>query len=504
MLFALFRNVAITAIAFFFTGLIGLLLVPILVHAYSLAGFGLIIMARMFLPLAVLAAVDFGVGEYVTQSVAKARVAADRSSCGRELCMALGVAVVLGLLSGAALFVASFWMSAWLSVPAEHQAAFARVMQFTAVSMPVFFSSLVFEGVVKGQENYAMQRAIEVLASIIYSGLAIAAVWLGWQFDAVCYALLLSLWVRALVALFVAARSLRSWKLQFAYPTSAERDAFRMRARLMVSNKCMGVAQAQSSPLLISVLLGPASLGVFDALTRLPRFAKTVLGLLSSTVLPVAARLESDADDKGLTRLGQSGALTAGLVALPPIAAAVVFSKPLLQVWLGDAFAHLWLWQALMFIVPALGVLVGFGGAALIVRPAALAAMNRLVLLQIALQFAIALAGLSVLQEKAFIVGQVVATSITFFWQMRLIATELKTAEHAGKRLMRIGVVAVALVLPGWGLQGWIMGPLSLGLAMAAWTAACWVGCYFLVLSAVQRQRLQAFVGRKWASRKPI
>ena len=111
MLFALFRNVAITAIAFFFTGLIGLLLVPVLVHAYSLAGFGLIIMARMFLPLAVLAALDFGVGEYVTQSVARARASADRSSCGRELCMAFCVALALGLFSGAALFTASFWMS---------------------------------------------------------------------------------------------------------------------------------------------------------------------------------------------------------------------------------------------------------------------------------------------------------------------------------------------------------------------------------------------------------
>jgi O-antigen/teichoic acid export membrane protein len=500
MLFSLFKNVGITAAAFFAISVVGLLLVPIVIAAYGLTGLGLIAMGRFFLPTAALAVLDFGVGEYATQSVAGARFSSEHGRCGGQLVIALSTAVVSGALGGLALFFVSTYLSLWLSVPPGDQEAFTGVIRVTALVLPVLFASQVFEGVIKGFENFAAQRICEVVVSLAYAAIVLGVISMGWGFQAVCYALLVSLMLRTGIAFAFAWWSLRGWALQPLAWHATDRADFLLRARLMFFNKVLGTAQTQAAPVLIAALLGVTAVGVFDALTRLPRFAKSILGLLSSTILPVAAKLESVSDQKNMRRLGETGVLIVGLLALPPLAAGMVFSKPVLEIWLSGALTHYWHWQAAMFLIPALSVIVGFGATALIVRPQATSAMNRLVFLQIALQFGLSLALVNFMQERAFILGQIVAVAITFIWQMRLLALELNTSSNAYWRLMRIALICLALVLPGTLIQRWIEGPVSLGAAIMLWTMAVWLACFAGVLDTGQRAHLHSFLVAKIAS----
>ena len=500
MLFPLFKNVGISAVGFFAICVVSLLLVPVTIAAYGLTGLGLIAIGRLFLPTATLAVLDFGVGEYATQSVAVARVSFEHGRCGGQLAIALSAAVVSGTLGGLALFFASAYLSRWLSVPPSEQETFSTVIRITALVLPVLFASQVFEGVIKGFENFAAQRICEVAVSLAYAAMVLGVTSLGWGFEAVCYALLVSLLLRTCIAFTFAWWSLRGWTLQLLEWQKRDRADFMVRARLMFSNKALGTAQTQLAPALIAALLGVTAVGVFDALTKLPRFAKSVLGLLTSTVLPVAAKLESASDSKNMRRLGETGVLIVGLLVLPPLAAAMVFSKSILEIWLSGALTHYWHWQAAMFLIPALSVIVGFGAAALIVRPLATSAMNRLVFFQVALQFGLSLALINFIQERAFILGQVLAVVITFIWQMRLLALELNTSANAYWRLMRIALICMAMVLPGLFIQRWVVGPATLGVAIMLWAAGAWLACFAGVLDREQRARLYTFASAKMAS----
>ena len=497
MLFSLFKNIGISAAAFFVISVIGLLLVPVTIAAYGLTGFGLIVLARLFLPTAILAVLDFGVGEYATQSVAAARAKFEYRRCGGQLAISLSASVVSGTLGGLALFFASAYLSRWLSVPVEDQQAFSGVIRLTALVLPVFFASQVFEGVIKGFENFAAQRVCEVLVSLAYAAMVLGVISLDWGFETVCYALLASLLLRASIAFAFAWWSLRGWKLQFLAWHPADLADFTMRARLMFFNKVLGVFQTQAAPTLIAALLGVTAVGVFDALTRLPRFAKSVLGLLSSTVLPVATKLESVSDKKNMRRLGQVGFLILGLLALPPLAALMVFSKPILEIWLSGALTHYWYWQAAMFLIPASSVILGFGSTALIVRPQAIVVMNRLVFLQTVLQFGLSIALVNLIQERAFIFGQVAAVAVTFIWQMRLLTLELNTSSTVYRRLIFIALICLVLSLPSMFIQQLIDGPVILGAAMILWTFCAWLACFAVVLDREQRARLFLFVSAK-------
>jgi O-antigen/teichoic acid export membrane protein len=280
-----------------------------------------------------------------------------------------------------------------------------------------------------------------------------------------------------------------------------ERAWFITTSRNMAVNKVLGVSQTQLAPLLVGLLVGPTGAGTYDALSRLPRAIKSVLGLLSSTVLPVAARLETSADARGMQRLGQGGILIVGIFALPPVAASMVFSKPLLDLWVGNTLSSFWGWQALMLLIPALTALLSFGGTALLVRPQVTSTMNRLIAMQVALQFLLAGLAVAWLQERAFILGQVLAVVITFGLQLRLVCSELSVGWPVLQRLLKVATALVALSGLAWSTVSFIESWATLGLAMSSLTAVGWAIGLQLGLIPAERNRLRAEICRRFVSK---
>jgi O-antigen/teichoic acid export membrane protein len=91
---ALATNTLISAVAYFFVSIVGLLLVPVLLDAYGLELFGLLLLARLFLPVSGLAIFDFGFSEVSTQAVARARETGDWSTASGQVTL-----LVLGAFS---------------------------------------------------------------------------------------------------------------------------------------------------------------------------------------------------------------------------------------------------------------------------------------------------------------------------------------------------------------------------------------------------------------------
>lgn len=490
----LLRNMAISAIAFAAVSIVGLLLVPILIRQYGLAGLGQIALARLFVPTAALGALDLGFGEVSTQAVASARADGDFARAGRVIALALVAAVTVGALVAGLLAGLSDRLPGWMGVASHDAPRLGRVLAMTAATLPALFASLVLEGVLKGYERYGIQRTIEVVASLAYAGATLGAVAQGLTFDWVCYALLASYLLRFAIALVAATMALRRDGARLSRWDSTDWADCTLRARALFASKVLGSAQANAPSLLIGFLLGPSAVGTFDALSRMPRFAKAVIGLLNSTVLPVAARIERLADGQSMARLGRVGLLLVALVTLPVLGTAMAFSEPVLRLWLGASFAPLWPWQAAMFLVPALGAMVSFGSTALTVRPSALWSMNRIVAIQLALQLALSLAGLRWLDERAFVLGQVAAAVLGFGLQMRLISAEMGVDASTHRRILRTTLIVLLGALPAAMLAPRLASPAVLLVALSAWPLACWTASVWLVLGGDERRALLSAV----------
>ena len=502
MLTRLVRNTAVSFIAYAAVAGINLLLVPVLVGAYGLDGYGLLVLTRVFLPSG-FAIADLGLSETGTIVVARARAAGVWDGASRQLTLLLAVSVIVAVVIGAILLVGSPALTMWLHVGAEFRPSFVVLVRVTAVSLIVFYPALLLEGVVKGYERYTLLRALDVLSTVTYALGAVFAVRAGYSYVAVAYLFLAVNALKSITLGLCALPALRRIDFHVDWGDVESRTEVWQRTRLMMHNKILGALQTQLPPLVIGFVVNPAGVGTYDVLTRVPRAVKSVLSLLGAALLPVSARLEESGDHGRMRTLGTAGFSMVPAIAFPGLLGAAVFSPELLRVWLGPDLVDLWPWLAVMFLVPALNIVLNVGQTMMQVRARYLQLANRISTVQIATQYAVSLALVPWLRELAFIAGQIVALFVGFPLQLRLLLREqgIRMATVVSV-LMKHAAIAVGLTAAVYVVKRTLTvdGPLTLFIWFAVWCTAYAIVSFTFTLSQsdrvyVQRMLRAAFGG---------
>lgn len=486
---ALVGNTLISTAAFLVVGLVGLLLVPVLIAAYGLGGLGLIMLARLFLPGAGLGLFDFGVSEIATQTLANGRADQDWQRVQRRLTgltlltLAMACAVALPMFAFAAPLARAF------GVAANERMAFGQVLQSTAALLPLLFLGLLAEGCLKGCESFRALRTAEVLSTLAFAGAAVMASQGGLGFEWVVWLHLVSQVLR--VGLIGAALGrTRSPGLALRRDIDPETRGFlRERARVFITSRLLGTAQHQSPTVLIGLTVGPAGVGLYETLARLPRFAKSVLGILNTTLLPYATRLDAAGDEARLRLLNVLGFTLLPALVFPPLAAAAGLSGPLLQVWIGENLVPHALWLSLFWALPALNTIVSFQSYVLLSRMSYVKASNAVSAAQVVFQVALSLALVTWLKEFAFIVGYIGASALLFGWQLTLARRELRTPPALVARLLLFTLALAALAAGGHlaGLAPHLGHWAGFVPAYLAATAVLMVGSFALFLGPAER-----------------
>jgi O-antigen/teichoic acid export membrane protein len=264
--------------------------------------------------------------------------------------------------------------------------------------------------------------------------------------------------------------------------------------KMMAQNRLLGVLQGPAQQPLVGLLVGPAAVALFDVLTRLPRFLKTAIGLLGSALIPVAAKLDAGNDTARMSKLASWGLLLSVCAAIPPSAGAALMGEPLLRLWVGPTFSAYWHWHALMFVLPVAASLVSFGSTALLVRPLALAKVNRIGAIQLTLQYALAIVLLGELQERALLLSQALSVVVASGFIGALLVREHRLE---GRLLWRVGAI-IALGFALTILYGSLRDPrliegwTNLASQFAAWCLVYWAAIWVLVLERPEKRRLRA------------
>jgi O-antigen/teichoic acid export membrane protein len=400
------QNTAISAVAFGLAGVLGLFAVGLIARSYGLAVLGLIVLVRSFLPTGFLALVDLGVSENTTQAVARGRVG-DWAVASEKVSLLTAIAMTMGVVSGVAIWAAAGSLAAIFKVAPDQVVAFISILNVTALVLPVTFLGLVAEGALKGFEQYGWLRLTEVAGNVLYVVAVYALVLRGAPFEWIAYSYLAVMMGKYLVltgavclAAFDTPLRLRSW-------SAVSRRDVSHRCWLMLNNRIMGTFQQPLIPLAIGTLYTPAEVGIYDLITRMPRFLKTTMGPLNSAILPLSSHIDEATDKRRLQMLGRNGLVLPGAIIIPVLVVVALFSEEILKVWVGPQLSGLWPWLALSMFIPAITVMLGAGTTALMVRSDFLRFNTRLLYLQVIVQYLITALALVWLRERAFILGWV-------------------------------------------------------------------------------------------------
>jgi O-antigen/teichoic acid export membrane protein len=402
------HNTAISAVAYGFAGVLGLLAVGVIARSYGVAVLGLIVLVRAFLPTGFLALLDFGVSETTVLVVARGRVG-DWTVASEKVSLLAIIAGVTGVISGAVLWVAAASLATIFKVAPDQAATFMSILRVSALVLPVAFLGLVAEGTLKGFERYGWLRTTEVGGNAMYVVAVYVSVWQGASFEWVAYSYLGMMVAKYFVLTAVVWKIARKTSLRFSSWTVASSEDIRHRSWLMFNSRITGMLQQTLVPLAIGALFGPVEVGTYDLITRLPRFLKATMGPLHSAILPISSQLEETTDTRRLQLLGRNGLVLPAAIVFPVLIVVALFSKEVLSIWVGPQHADQWPWLALSLFIPAITVMLGAGQTALMVRSEFLRLNTQILYLQVVTQYLVTLIFLWWFREKAFILGWVIS-----------------------------------------------------------------------------------------------
>jgi O-antigen/teichoic acid export membrane protein len=472
------HNTAISAVAYGLAGVLGLFAVGLIAKSYGVAVLGLIVLVRSFLPTGFLSVIDLGVTEIMTQTVARGRVA-DWTTASEKMSLLVMIAAVTGTLSGIVLWASASPLAAVFKVPADQRDAFVSMLVVTAIVLPITFLGLAAEGALKGFEEYGWLRLTEVGSNVLYVVSVYISVWLGAPFETLAYSYLATIVAKYLVLAIVVYMMARGTPLHLrSWSRESRRDVLH-RCWLMFNNRVAGTFQMTLVPLAIGALYGPAEVGTYDLITRLPRFLKATMAPLHSAILPLSARIEEATDTRRMQILGRNGLVLPAAIVIPVLVVIGLFSDEILKVWVGPQHADQWPWLAFSLLVPAVGVMLGAGQTALMVRSDFLRINTQYLYWQVVCQYVVTGLTLYWLRERAFILGWVVSYVVfaplvahrilsymslprSLFWEQvgrqMVVAAILATAAVAYKMYSSPEGLAGLVVVGGLGcIAAWIL-----------------------------------------------
>src|SRR5580692_4112869 len=147
MLKRLVQNTVMSALVFGGVAVLGVVVIPIIIRTWGVTEFGLIVLARLFLPNGLVGIIDFGLSEVTTQVVARAREHRDWAVAGSQLLLLTIVSVLLAAALSGLTWLALPVIVAWFKVEPAHVDSFTDILRYTAIANLLLFPALVWEGI---------------------------------------------------------------------------------------------------------------------------------------------------------------------------------------------------------------------------------------------------------------------------------------------------------------------------------------------------------------------
>lgn len=489
---SLVRNTAINFAAFGFVSVVNILIIPVIIGHFGVDKFGLLVLARLMLPTGLMGIFDLGLPEATTRYVASSRAEADLPKAGSIVMQNLCMAACVGILVAVALGLAAPTVVAMgFRLDPASSASFQPVLLATAAALAIQFPGMICEAALKGLQRFEIVRAGEVAVVALYAAGVLIAIRSGFEYQILAYLFLGLTSLKLLVFGMVLVASRHGFELGSTIGTRTTlRETFSL-ARHLFFGKILSLSNLSAPPFLIANLAGPAAVGTYDALSRLPRFAKTVYSLTNSALLPTSADLDSRGAGERIRQVLLTGTMFSLALFLPPIIGAGVYAADILRVWLGPEFESLGPWLTLFFGWTLITTLFAMGTSMLVARADAVRKGNRINLVEVAFVFCVALLMFAHLQEKAFVLGITLGAAVALPFKIRLICREY--AISYGRYAAKIGRLGAAAAVPAlwWFVADWTIesdGLAGLLVAFSGWCLSYWLAIYALAFSKEDRR----------------
>jgi O-antigen/teichoic acid export membrane protein len=305
-------------------------------------------------------------------------------------------------------------------VPEESSGGARLVFSLLAAGVVVELPTAVLLSVIEGAQRYGWLRAIEVAGRVGWAAFAVAAVLAGGGLIWLAVASLVMTLVQAVAATLVAHRVQPGLLIR---PSLVDRATLRRMfgyGWLLAILRVVSVVYAQMDRAIAGVALGVAAVARYEVVYRIQSAAQFALVTASSAVVPAAAYNVARADTERQRELYVKGSRYAVACAVPITLSAILYARPLIDTWVGPAYADL-AGPAQLFLVFPLFWCTHSVGIAMLVGHGRIQRMVAIQGASVLLNLALSILLVRSLGITGVVAGTVIANALAFGPYLRIL-----------------------------------------------------------------------------------
>lgn len=473
-------NTLANGVAQFAAMITALVFMPFLVKGFGATNFGLYLITSSISGYAGL--LDLGVGASLVKMTAEAAASGDKKTLRRTVSSAFAFYIVIGIVAAGVLAVLALNTQSIFRVSPDGARLLRNLLLVASAWSLVSWPAVTFNAVLQGFQKYTQTSRI-ALAGVLGNVAVTVAVLIVRQGPLALLAGTYAVAFITVIAQYVLARRELGADVPLT-PVGASREGFRSLYTLawavFLIQICSVIVYQQTDRLVLGVFIGATAVALYEAAGKFQGLVSQLTVFTVSAVMPMASHLDAQGRQESLRNLFLRGTKYSLMLVSPAVVVLVVVARPLLNSWLGPAFAAQSLAAQLLISHQVLTSGVAVGDSML----TGLGQLPKRVPYAIgvaALNLAISLA----LVRRLGILGVVLGTMIPYFvdypFHMRLI---LRGLDVPMGRWIRETVLPVypLLVVPGVIAWAMLRTPLAGSLLGIAAIAVVSVGAYWVAI----------------------
>lgn len=360
---SLFANSAWGVLSNVFRVLIGFAFVPVFVAKLGVEGYGIFGILMLFsFAQGLMGQIDLGFLNYVvkanSRNASETAIAEFQNHTQGFLFLFFG----LQTLVYGGVFVFRDILENLLSVSLEHREDFQICLLIVLVTNLISSLGSYYAAFLASQHRNVFIKKTETVVFLIFNVGSILGLMFVHQVQVVAWVFFGTQVLQTLILIYFC-RQIYPIQLSFGFPTWSHFASRWAQWKPFLFSKMSGLAFRQTDTMIVSFLLGPQMVGMYEIAMKFPLFLKSTNGRISEVLVPFSSARQSENDNRRIGKILDHLLFFQAAISLLLMIACVFFGKQLLFVWMGKDFSNLWSGLIIACGVPVFATLCSAPGA---------------------------------------------------------------------------------------------------------------------------------------------
>lgn len=318
-----------------------MVLTPLVLHSLGEETYGLWVLITSFsIASGYLSILDFGIQSSVVKFVAEHSARDEQGGLNQVVSASLYLFVGLSVVGAIALALfGHFFLTSVFRIPPHLVPIMRLLLDLLAIQTLFEFPGLALSAVIDGLQRYDIQRAAQIVYVLVYSVAIYVLVTAGFGVLAIGVTSLALALVRTAYFALTVGRLMPRLRFTRRFDRRVLSRVARFSGKVFLIRMNALVYYAMDKTL-IAAMLSSTLLTLYDVASKLRNVALAPLSLITSQIVPIAARREGLGDEAGLRRLFLTGTKYQLALALPGAVAVYILADPFIRLWVGPSYAQ--------------------------------------------------------------------------------------------------------------------------------------------------------------------